>query len=1021
MNGRSIVLRGARNSAAAISVIALIPFANAQTTAGSPVTVAVTTTPTASTSPTGNVLRPVGVQLEASGGALNGSAGRIRTFAGNIWGSAGRIRTFSGDLSGKAGRIRTFSETAGSVLDIKEVKANQNVKTFFDNIKALQSQTIGNTGFWGTAPTAQGVTLISKANVDAFEANYKTNADALTGQFVSMRDSAALLKTYEQNTVGYGKMLTSLQKIVADSKAKWGATITSQTGKSFEEAIATRLLAKYQINLSDARSLEGMDESAYLLFLLDWRDNMYAYSGRDNVDSWMRQVNWSPFLSQQANGLQKAKIGLLDFSVTGAESASIVSANGISTVAGGHGDAVASLLVAGHNGRGSLGLAPNASLIAFNPFDSTNTAGWADAKLGIDTFTAAGATIVNVSLGVPGWTFNDGWNALFSDGTAKSQLYVFAAGNDGISQSTDVEWAFNLNPALLIVGSVDPTNNISAFSNQPGNACLLTAGVCQSNNDRLMNRFIVAPGEFMLVSDGLGGVTRVSGTSFAAPLVTGTATLIEQHWPWLASRPNIVADIILKSAKDLGAPGVDAVFGHGMLDVTAALSPLNFSELTYKAYVNGAITSIPVSTIRSVVTANTTTWESSGAYLTMFEQLDPLDAGAQRDFAVPMSTKLVGKSVGSSGLLFQSYVTSRFLAWTKTRPYAAAFASKSFADNNATSPMSAFGGVTLAMRYKERENRASLRGTGAPFESALLLTSNDGKFGFQLGSGNGAVALAEQNGFGLSSDYDVSSGGANPFLAMASGSGYASASVAVNEKLNISTGTTSQVDKRDLADHSPADRPVLSRLKPYGATASYVSASFKATNWLTTNVSYTMLHERRSLIGVRSLDPTDFADGSTTDAVTYGLDVAATPSLGLTASGTIGRTRAANLNKQNIGVSGSGLLSSAFQIGVTKTRLFGRHDSARLTLAQPMHLERGTIDYNGVEVVNRETGELGLVKQTIGLQTQKRNFVAEAIYRHPLIGGQAEFNLSGRARFNQDEQFTRDADLIFGAGFRLAF
>ena len=67
-----------------------------------------------------------------------------------------------------------------------------------------------------------------------------------------------------------------------------------------------------------------------------------------------------------------------------------------------------------------------------------------------------------------------------------------------------------------------------------------------------MNRFIVAPGELILVSDGKGGVTRMSGTSFSAPLVAGAIALIHDRWPWLKKYPRDVAKILLESATDLG-------------------------------------------------------------------------------------------------------------------------------------------------------------------------------------------------------------------------------------------------------------------------------------------------------------------------------------------------------------------------------------------------------------------------------------------------------------------------------------
>ena len=40
---------------------------------------------------------------------------------------------------------------------------------------------------------------------------------------------------------------------------------------------------------------------------------------------------------------------------------------------------------------------------------------------------------------------------------------------------------------------------------------------------------------------------------------------------------------LLSSARDVGAPGVDGVYGVGMLDAQAALSPLNWDNLDLEA------------------------------------------------------------------------------------------------------------------------------------------------------------------------------------------------------------------------------------------------------------------------------------------------------------------------------------------------------------------------------------------------------------------------------------------------------
>lgn len=62
---------------------------------------------------------------------------------------------------------------------------------------------------------------------------------------------------------------------------------------------------------------------------------------------------------------------------------------------------------------------------------------------------------------------------------------------------------------------------------------------------------------------------RASGTSFAAPLVSGTAALILAHRPEL--RPEQVVRMLLQSARDIDVPGRDQYSGYGLLDARAAL------------------------------------------------------------------------------------------------------------------------------------------------------------------------------------------------------------------------------------------------------------------------------------------------------------------------------------------------------------------------------------------------------------------------------------------------------------------
>ena len=120
-----------------------------------------------------------------------------------------------------------------------------------------------------------------------------------------------------------------------------------------------------------------------------------------------------------------------------------------------------------------------------------------------------------------------------------------------------------------------------------------------------------------------------------------------------------------------------------------------------------------------------------------------------------------------------------------------------------------------------------------------------------------------------------------------------------------------------------------------------------------------------------------------------------------------------------IAVGDGGLISSAYQAAVTKVGLIG-NDRLRLSLAQPLHLERGKIEVSNVQVIDRQTGELGNVVQSFALQGKPRRYVAEMLYGRTVMGGVAELNLFGRANLNGTVE-QGQSSFTLGSSFRLGF
>ncbi|MEO1967121.1 MAG: S8 family peptidase [Sphingomonadaceae bacterium] len=261
-----------------------------------------------------------------------------------------------------------------------------------------------------------------------------------------------------------------------------------------------------------------------------------------------------------------------------------------------HGTNVALVAAAARNNSGVMGIAFDASLLvlrtdtpgsctATTPGDTSakDTCTFSDTNIakGIDKAVAAGAKVINLSLG------GNGAGSVVTDAVARASaagvVVIVAAGNggDGSDTTTDPNqpdaFASAVRQAggnnVIIVGSVDANNVMSTFSQRAGSqadwyldargedvCCVYDNGQIYVGHD--------ASGSFNLV---------FSGTSFAAPQVAGAVALLAQAFPNLTGQQ--IVDILLKSAKDLGTTGTDSTYGRGLLDIAAAMQPMGVSTL----------------------------------------------------------------------------------------------------------------------------------------------------------------------------------------------------------------------------------------------------------------------------------------------------------------------------------------------------------------------------------------------------------------------------------------------------------
>lgn len=237
------------------------------------------------------------------------------------------------------------------------------------------------------------------------------------------------------------------------------------------------------------------------------------------------------------------------------------------------------------------GIAPDATIVSARIIqDKTPTGGGGTAVQTSDASFFANylnPDLINAGVQV----MNNSWGGLYWDPTNASAvgqafaaafrpfvvnhggIVVFATGNDGNAQPSDTAaipyWGADLEVGWIAAAALDslhPTQ-LASYSNACGKA---------------MNYCISAPGDVIVLDAQATTSTSpldyyiVEGTSFAAPEVSGAAAVVWQAFPYFNN--DMVRQTLLGTASDLGAPGVDPVFGWGALDVGKAVKgPANFA------------------------------------------------------------------------------------------------------------------------------------------------------------------------------------------------------------------------------------------------------------------------------------------------------------------------------------------------------------------------------------------------------------------------------------------------------------
>ena len=265
------------------------------------------------------------------------------------------------------------------------------------------------------------------------------------------------------------------------------------------------------------------------------------------------------------------------------------STNGYGSDENGHGTHVASIIAGDRDGSGMRGVAYEATLYDYRVANDAGSLVGLNNKIPVfNQHVVDNIKVSNNSWASPNAEINE-----YSEATLRAAipntilaaknavdngtLFVFAAGNDSANHSNI--WGglgyriSELTDAWLTVVSVGPNNKETNYTNR----CGIAASIC-----------VTAPGggdsqstKGIYAADNDGGYIRLSGTSMAAPHVSGLAAALMSKFPSLTNKQiatrikttSSLDNLTSSTGRTLASHGeayMQSVFGHGLVNANAA-------------------------------------------------------------------------------------------------------------------------------------------------------------------------------------------------------------------------------------------------------------------------------------------------------------------------------------------------------------------------------------------------------------------------------------------------------------------
>ena len=567
-------------------------------------------------------------------------------------------------------------------------------------------------------------------------------------------------------------------------------------------------------------------------------------------------------------------------------------------------------------------------------------------------------------------------------------LLVSSAGNNAgpepslsnirtVERLQDLGLLNNGQGAFIIAGAIDNSGNIASFSDVAG-----------SGIER--NFFLVAPGVGLTVPWN-GELLRANGTSFSAPHITGAAALIFDIWPNLSARQ--VANILFETATDLGAPGVDDIYGRGLVNLEEALQPQGSSNIAVASSSTSNTSDNNQTTNNAATAVNTNGLVLGSAFgdaiglqrgLSSVTILDSFD----RDFQADLSSNAIA---GTTSIPLNQFIDNR-RNWQASKLALGRNSSINYAVN--IDPGREFAALAGGQRAIDL-----LPAPDVTFE----LSGQYADLDWRLGTGQSLQSALDQGG-----PQALSITGASNLSLNRTQGHYGITSVGITENTEISFGF-------GFSEYDGIDNAGFTELQ---SDSQIVTGAAKVTHyedWFDLSAQVGFMQEEDTVLGTRSTGALQITDQATSVWLGAEANFQLFSRTFVTLSVTGGHTDVGNA--ENSIFEGTGAIyTSGFSAAFNHQSLFSTSDQISFTVAQPLRVEGGSVLLTTGAGRDLNTTELLFSTERFSLAPSGREIALETAYSSRFGLWNLEANVA--YRFDADHVSGRQDALFYLGIFR---